>query len=290
MATQKIPNLFVVGSMKSGSNTLYNYLDEHPEIFMTKRPLKEPRYFVKEMNWSKGRDWYLSLFEAADKESILGEASQHYSWIPHYTGVVERIAEFSPEARILYIMRDPVARTISHYWWDVQWSNEGRDMLSAIQSMKHFTNVSNYAMQLKPYIDLFGRDRVMAITVEELTDNTVETLQQIFKWLEVDSSFVPEKLNRRDNVSPKVIQKTIGSSLFSHLRGTPLWKTIKQLVPESMREKIRDVLVRPTERDLTMLEPTRDYLRPIQQQQTEELSQLLGRQFPEWKTLYNVKA
>ena len=278
----------MVGSMKSGSNTLYNYLDEHPDIFMSKRPLKEPRYFVEEMNWSKGEDWYLSLFEAAGTESILGEASQHYSWIPHYTGVAEKIAQFNPEARILYLMRDPVDRTISHYWWDVQWSGEGRDMLSAIQTMKHFTDVSNYAMQLKPYIEIFGRDRVMAITVEELTDNTVETLQSIFKWLEVDASFVPEKLNRRDNVSPKKIQKTMGSGLFSHLRGTPLWDAMKKLIPDSLRRNMRDAISRPVERDLTMLEPTRDYLRPMQQQQTEELSQLLGRQFPEWKTLYPV--
>lgn len=275
--------------MKSGSNTLYNYLDEHPDIFMSKRPLKEPRYFVKEMNWSKGEEWYLSLFEAATSESILGEASQHYSWQPHYTGVPERIAEFSPEARILYIMRDPIERTISHYWWDVQWSGEGRDMLSAIQSMKHFIDVSHYAMQLKPYIELFGRDRVMAITVEELTQNTVETLQNIFRWLEVDASFVPATLNRRDNVSPEKVKKTMGSGVFSHLRGTPVWKAMKTVVPESMRRNLRNVISRPVERDLTLLEPTKAYLRPIFQQQTVELGQLLDREFPEWKTLYAEK-
>jgi len=288
MTNPRQPNLFVVGSMKSGTTTLYNYLDSHPQIFMSKRPWKEPRYFVKEMNWSKGEDWYLSLFESADKELIIGEASHHYSWIPHYSGVPERIHKFNPEARIFYIMRDPVERTISQYWWEVQWSGEGRDMLTAVKKMDDLIDVSNYAMQLQPYIKLFGRERVMAITLEELNSSTSQTLYEIFTWLGVDSSFLPTDLNRRDNISSEKVDRMFGSSIFSNLRGTLLWKAMKRVVSESTRQQVRKAFSRPVERDMSGLEETINYLRPIQQEQTQKLCKLLGREFSEWKTLYDV--
>lgn len=87
MANQRIPNLFIVGAMKSGTTTLHNYLNMHPDIFMSQKP-KEPQYFVQELNWSKGEDWYLSLFEAAGDAKIIGESSTDYSKLPRYQGLI----------------------------------------------------------------------------------------------------------------------------------------------------------------------------------------------------------
>ncbi len=290
MINKRIPNLFIVGAMKSGTTSLHNYLDTHPNIFMSKKP-KETQYFVKELNWSRGEDWYLSLFDAADSHvTILGESSTDYTKLPLYQGVVQRIADFNPEARIIYIMRDPVERSISNYWWQVQFSAEGRDMLTVMKKVKDITDISYYAMQIKPYIEMFGRERVMALTLEELKAAPIKTLQNLFDWLGVDSSFVPPSLEERYNVSPKAVPTVRGARVISQLRGTPVWDWLKQSIPPSTKQKLMKILSRPVDRDESYVQATIEYLRPIQQQQTEELSQLLGRDFPEWKTLYGTNS
>ena len=72
MSRQALPNLFIIGAMKSGTTSLHHYLAEHQRIFMSE--LKEPGYFVEELTWSRGRDWYLSLFAEAGDAAIVGES------------------------------------------------------------------------------------------------------------------------------------------------------------------------------------------------------------------------
>ncbi len=284
---KSIPNLFIVGAMKSGTTSLHNYLGEHPDIFMSQHP-KETQYFVEELNWSKGQEWYLSLFSSANGARVLGESSTDYAKLPRYKGVVERIAQFNREARIVYIMRDPIERSISHYWWEVRWSAEGRPIAQAIKSVKDITDTSYYAMQLAPYIETFGRNRIMALTLEELSAAPQKTLARLFEWLGVEPAFVPPSLDRRDNAATEKVSKVWGSSYISKLRGTPAWEALKRIVPSPVRASAIKTLSRPVERDFSDVARAIDYLRPIQQQQTAELCQLLNRQFPEWTTLYGA--
>ena len=144
-------NLFLIGAMKSGSSSLARHLRSHPSIFMASRP-KEPSYFVDpdqleqvypsiwEMGFWKSEERYLSLFDGAEGCAVIGEASQNYARLARVTGVAERIAAFNPDARFLYIMRDPVRRTISHYWYMVNSYGEGRPMLTAVREDPDYTD------------------------------------------------------------------------------------------------------------------------------------------------------
>jgi len=280
------PNLLLVGSMKCGTTSLHNYLAEHPQIFMTKDPWKEPAYFVDRLNWSKGEDWYGSLFQDAGDAVFRGESSTDYTKYPYYRGVADRIAQFCPDARILYLVRDPVERSISHYWWEVQWSAEGRDMATAVRKVDIIRDVSYYAMQLRQFLPLFGRNRILVLTTEELSAAPEESLKRIFEWLGVDTTFAPSNLGERHNVSPQHVRKVIGSEVFSHLHGGRLWNAAKRVLPPTVRQRAIRVLSRPVPRDESGVEATVDFLRPIQREQTAELAELLNRQFPEWTTLY----
>jgi hypothetical protein len=280
------PNLFLVGSMKCGTTSLHNYLAEHPQIFMTRDPWKEPAYFVDRLNWSKGESWYRGLFREAGEALYCGESSTDYTKHPFYEGVAERISKFCPDARILYLMRDPVERAISHYWWEVQWSAEGRDMPTAVRKTSIIRDVSYYAMQLRQFLPLFGRDRIRTYTTEELSTSPEDVLADIFAWLGVDASFVSVRSRERHNVSPPHVHKVIGSGVFAPLRGGSLWQTAKRITPPSVRRSAIRVLSRKVPRDDAGVAATVDYLRPIQHEQAAELSELLGRSFPEWKTLY----
>src|SRR5277367_2746147 len=172
------PGLFLIGAMKSGTNYLRKLLDLHPSIFMTEAD--EPSYFVDPQElkaiwpemWARGywRDErnYLRLFASAGEATVLGEASTNYAKSPLVTGVVERIHAFNPDARLIYLLRDPVERTISHYWHMVRYHSECRSIAAAIRHDTQYVAVSHYAMQLAPFRERFGDDRIMVLTHEAL--------------------------------------------------------------------------------------------------------------------------
>lgn len=272
------PNLFIIGAMKSGTTSLHAYLARHPEIFMSEP--KEPAYFVEEMNLSRGEDWYLSLFAGGCGAKVVGESSAVYSMVPRFMGVPQLIACFNPDARFVYVMRDPFQRTLSHYWHLVQHHGEDRDLLTALKSHPPYVNVSYYAMQLRPYFDTFGRDRVHVATFEELVRDPLAMVRSLFAWLGVDEAFVPPNLCTRENATPRNVVRKGG--LFDRFRHSAVWKAVGGLVPSPARRIARRLLEKPVDRSAEAVAAARAYLRPIQLEQVDELRDLLGRDFPEW--------
>ena len=216
----------------------------------------------------------------------MGESTTDYTKSPNYSGVPERIHDFCPDAKIIYIMRDPIERAISQYWWEVQYSAEGRRMSNAILNNDWIMNASNYALQLKPYIKLFGAGSVFTLTMEELQATPQETLKSIFIWLNVDPAFKLNNEFKTYNQSANRVNRVVGSGFFSHMKGTKLWEALKQLLPRKFKKSLKRLLSRPVAKNEADREDTIALLRPIMQQQVEELSKLLGRDFPEWTTLY----
>ena len=290
------PNLFLIGAMKSGTTTLHMLLAEHPDIFMCEP--KEPCYFLDpdllRRYWPemwKRRYWeseasYLHLFDTADHESVIGESSTDYSKLPRFQGVAEKIHAFNPQAKFIYIMRDPVERTLSHYWHMATHRAERRGMVEALSDDRHYTDVSYYSMQLQPYIAAFGRDQILALTFEELKVDPLQTVQKVFSWLGVTVDFVPPNLGARENVTAQRIDQVDGLGLLHKLRHSRLWEFIGPLVPQDIRSLGVRLSVREVDRSKVGEAEAIDYLRPIQQAQTEELKVLLDLDFPQWKTLY----
>src|SRR5438552_2073936 len=128
-----LPNLFIIGASKSATTSLHQYLCTHPEIMMSEP--KEPHFFVEEVHWSRGWDWYTSLFANGKKAKVLGEASGYYTWHPIFKGVPKRIAAHIPNPKFIYILREPIQRAVSHYWYYVHLLRERRPMLEALQSL-----------------------------------------------------------------------------------------------------------------------------------------------------------
>jgi Sulfotransferase family len=284
--TSRRPNLFIVGAMKSGTTSLHSYLGAHPEIFMSAE--KEPEYFAKESVWSRGEDWYLSLFSEAKDHTIVGESSTTYARLPHFQGVAERIAKFNPDARFVYIMRDPVERSISQYWFRVRFCGERRDMLAAVREDARYIDVGNYALQLQPYFELFGSQRVATLTFEELASQPINAVQRLFAWLGVDPSVVPANCSERENVTPGEIVLTKNSGIEGLARSRAVRK-LKSLFPSAVISVVNRWSGRYEyiDRNSTTCDQVVDFLRPIQRDQIRALVALLGREFPEWRTLYS---
>ncbi|MGA8148704.1 MAG: sulfotransferase [Gallionellaceae bacterium] len=290
------PNLFIIGAMKSGTSSLHTYLNDHPDIFMC--PRKEPSYFVEpkqlreiwpELERKKlwgNEERYLALFDGAREEKILGESSTAYTKLNKVTGVAKRIFDFNPEARLIYVMRDPIERTISHYWHSVAHDGEYRGLLKALRAEPHYTEVSDYALQLKPYLDLFGSDNVMAITMEQMLSEKRRVIADIFDWLGVHSTYVPGNLHQIKNVAPKEMEKASGLGLLYRLRNSQAWELIEGIVPKSAKRWATQRMTSKISKNTDETPAAIDYLRPILQYKVRDLETLLQRDFPEWKTLW----
>ena len=283
--------------MKSGSTTLHELLAEHPQICMSEP--KEPCYLVEpdllkdmwpemwRMGFWKSEAAYLALFNAKPNALYRGESSTDYSKLPKVAGVVERMASFNPEARIVYIMRDPVERSISHYWHMAEHRGEMWGPMEAILNDPHYTDVSNYAMQLRPDLERFGRERIHVLTFEELTRNPLPTVKRVFEWLGVDTEFTPADTQSARNATPmQVTQRREGASLLHQFRHSRFWSGVGQFVPPAIRKLGVSMAEKKVERKQIDMSPVKDHLRQLQLSQVEELVCLTGRDYPEWKTLH----
>ncbi|MES9991075.1 MAG: sulfotransferase [Candidatus Thiodiazotropha sp.] len=233
-------NLFIVGAMKSGTTSLHNYLNIHPEIFMCEP--KEPGYFAEEIAWNKGLEWYMSLFkDATEQHKYIGESSTYYTKLPDHQGVVEKIYDHNPDAKFIYVMRNPFTRIVSHYWHEYRQHYAGgvqNNILQECKSKDNYIHYSDYAMQLRPYINKFGKDRIYLLTFEGLINNPIHETKKIFEWLglEMDAELVWSDTDNKYNANPKVIYGIKKKMKFMNaIRYSKSWDSLSKLFPKSLR-------------------------------------------------------
>lgn len=182
-----LPTLIVIGGLKCGTTSLHHYLGLHPEIGMS-RP-KELNFFVEELNWGLGEDWYANHFSASDP--VRGETSPHYTNEPRFSGVAERMRRvLGPETKLVYMVRHPVDRLLSHYLHNVGGGYEARSMDEALADPESaYVQRSLYAMQVEAYLEHFGAEAVAVVTREELRDEREATMRRLFELVGVDPDF-----------------------------------------------------------------------------------------------------
>ena len=196
-----LPNFVVIGAMKAGTVSLRHYLDEHPDVFLGRGgKFGEPNFFIAEYNWPRGRGWYESLFDRAGGAAAIGECSPSYTWAHVYRGVPERMAQVLPEARLVYVVRDPVARMQSMYMHQVSAGRERRRAEVALLDDRYL-GPSRYGFQLAAFLDHFDRSQVLVIASEELRDRPCEALSAVFSHLAVDPAAVDLDERRQDHRS-----------------------------------------------------------------------------------------
>ncbi len=188
-----LPNLVVIGGLKCGTTSLHHYLNLHPEIAMS-RP-KELNFFVAELNWELGPDWYASHFDRS--APVRGETSPHYTNRPRFEGVAERMASLIGEARIVYMVRDPIDRMLSHYLHNVGGGYESRPLAEALADpASAYVDRSRYAMQIEPYLAAFAAERIAIVSREQLRDDREATMRRLFELCGVDPEFRSEQFER----------------------------------------------------------------------------------------------
>jgi hypothetical protein len=199
-----LPTFFIIGAPKAGTTSLHLYLDQHPEIQMSAN--KEPRYFAGPENgvpYPPGRVSTLDEYEALFDPSVAvrGEASTDYAFHPRREGVPARIKRLVPDARFLYLVRDPIARTISHYKMRVAFLGERRPLTQVLADLSDpaspYVWPSLYASQLERYLSAFPLERIMVVDQADLLSERERTLREIFSFLDVTPDVTSERFHER---------------------------------------------------------------------------------------------
>ncbi|MDB5969468.1 MAG: sulfotransferase [Hydrocarboniphaga sp.] len=231
------PNFLVVGAMKAGTYSLHHYLHSHPQIEMSQKR-KEVNFFVEELSWHRGTDWYRDFW--IGNTPMRGESSTRYSMRDRYPGVPARIRSLLPEVRLVYAVRDPIARLMSQYVHDYDDNQEHRrfeDLLLA-PDRQLTLSIGCYHYQLQRYLECFPASAIRVVCFEDLIADADRTLKPVLEFLGVDPEFGHSDWGAvhndsgdkcRETPAGRVVRKLIGRR---RLRRTPLLrKTLTRPIP-----------------------------------------------------------
>lgn len=205
-----LPNFLIVGAMKSGTSTLMHYMRFHPDIFM---PENEVHFFNKDKNYNRGIAWYEKFFTNAKEAKAIGEKTPTYSYSSKVPG---RIAKDLPEVQLIWVFRNPVKRAYSNYWHAVKRGGERLQFPEAIEHEQErvkkriwlgYLKRSKYIEQVKRYLEYFEMSQMHFLLFEDLVNNPGETVNQVFRFLEVKNPIELPSYNIKKNVTklPRIV-------------------------------------------------------------------------------------
>jgi hypothetical protein len=295
-----LPNAILIGAERCGTTSLHNYLGRHPEIVMSRT--KELRFFADRPDlesgpplsagvdraivaglagaWNRGIGWYRTQFDPS--APIRGESSPIYS-NPWFGYCAERIAGQLPGAKLIFCVRDPVDRAVSHYRLLRAWGQDPRpidDALSAPDGI--YRSGSRYARRLDPYLEAFGMDRILVVDSAELDRRRRETLRAVYRFLGVEEAFWTEDLERRWHLS----ERQSGAAWYAirRLRRIPGWQRVTSLPPKRALWPIERLTGRSSPRRARpeLAPEVRERLAASLSEDAERLRAITGRAFPSW--------
>jgi hypothetical protein len=189
-------------------------------------------------------NWYRQHFIGSKDAKAIGEASPRYTMYPYYRGVPERLASFLPGARLVYIVRHPIMRMISHYRHRFRATDEREPLVDALLRNPLYVDTSRYAFQLEQYAAHVPQDRILVVVSEQLRRNRLEVLSQIFGFLKVDSNWVGATQMHEYNVTRGRLAPRLLTREFMSLPG---WDRFATSIPGRFKRVARKISHRPLE-------------------------------------------
>lgn len=180
MVHRRLPDFAVIGAMRAGTTTLQSLLERVDGVCMP--TMKETDFFVAQKNLHRGIDWYTRQFPHSDR--LCGDISPNYSKRDLFPGVAERLYAAAPNAKIIYVVRDPLERAISQYRHSYL---AGQDLplpgkLAGTRDGEHIAAGSRYAYQIEPYLRLFGEPAVLIVDFVELCAEPLAVVTRIARF------------------------------------------------------------------------------------------------------------
>jgi sulfotransferase family protein len=212
---RRLPDLVILGAMKSATTSLHRWLGEQPEVFMA-RP-KETRFFTDK--WALGPEWYSAQFADAAGDELLGESSVNYMNPDLSPAAAERMTSLIPHARLISVLRHPVDRIRSHYRHEIQRNREKRGFLEALRDPGNpYLAHSSYYTCLRPYLERFPREQLLLVRFEDLVKPPGPAWSAVLQFLGLEDRPLPDSSH---NVSTDKRQRSrMMLWVFGHHRFT----------------------------------------------------------------------
>ena len=314
----RLPDFVVIGAAKAGTTSLYALLDRHPDIFMPE--VKEPEFFARDDLYAAGPDGYAAAFAAAGPDQLVGEASTIYTLAPFFPETAARLAAHMPQAKLIYVMRQPVARAYSFYVQiiknyqnvtgdasvhrsfeafidpDLPRDGASRDKVFSLANA-HLPDAadlclagSEYVQQIETYLAHFPRDQILFLKFEDFVQDRPGTLGQITDFLGVDplEAAVFAQAGVTQNVAEDHFRDWGDRISVDRMRGKArgIW-ALRRLLPEGLRQMLKRRMLRyqPQTRSHVpppMLPETRARLTARFAPQIPRLKALTGLDLDDW--------
>ena len=300
--------LMIVGAQKSGTSSLLRYLAQHPDIHTHAQP--EMTFFLQQREYARGYEWAFTKYFAGEQDRAKVEDKQLIAknvMVMHSPEVLQRIYEHNPEVHLVVLLREPVARAYSAYWWARRrgWENiktyeealaaeEARlneDWFKWRQCAYQYNSI--YYPHVKNLITQFGSERVHCILTDDLKDDAEAVCQQLFHHIGVRTDFKPvigERHNQAVMPRSERFNYLFTQFLASH---NPLRRAIRKLIPNATAYKLRKAVLDWNDKPQKNMESVPPPLSPETRERqiayfkpfNAQLAELLNRDLSSWNRI-----
>lgn len=298
--TMNQPDFILIGAAKSGTSSFYNYVKQHPSIYVS--PVGKTNFFVSSFVDGRPRnedldftpeqieklnfpitteESYQQLFQdIPEDKTVLGEISPMYlnSFV-----AAQKLKTSNPNVKLIAMLRNPADRAYSGYQMQLRKEREERDFASNLNPEEVYIRGGFYYDQLKRFFDVFDRSQIKIFLFEDFKQNPQQIIKEMFDFIGVDNSFVPD-LETKFNQGG--VPKNKG--LYSFIFNSPLTKKIVKssiipMLPKELRTKLEfnlrsNLLSKPEPMTLQ----TRKTLQEIYQEDILKLEGLIERDLQQW--------
>ncbi len=296
-SAKRTPTFLIIGVQKAGTTSIYNYLKQHPQVYMS--PVKETGFFERDweqeptdvqrrkkngiVTWNQ----YQELFgPATDKHIALGEASPNYMF--HYRAASKQIQRRLPNAKLIAVLRNPVQRACSDYLMNMRDAIGKQTPLA--EQVRNRGNSSyvllkgNYYDQIKHFIDVFGHQQVDVFLHDDLRKDSQQFMQTMYQSIGVNPDFVANTSQKAQTAKvPK--NQTLNRLLKTKNPLRTVATSIMQIVPSDLRHQLRDRLISFNSQDKGQATFTEEDIVLLQKYYREDilkLQDLLQRNLSAW--------
>ncbi len=284
-------DFIIIGAMKCGTTTLARIFQNDPSVGFCLG--KEAHFFSHTSDWNRELSTYHKKFPDEPKK-IFGEASPTYTGYPHYNlDTAKKIHQYNPKVKLIYMMRDPIERIISHYMHSYARNQIKFDLQHLVMKDRMHIDMSRYYFQLKPFLRLFPKEQFHFIVLEEFLKDPQKSRQEVYEFLGLKQIDVEEN-GAIPHSNPSVGKKRRSKKLdfiFHYIYGNSTGKRIRNLTPAFMRRGFNNMVDRFFSRQFddkpVLNEEWKKMLALYLQEDVDQIEQILGRKLNIWSTYYD---
>ena len=297
----KLPNFLIIGAAKSGTSSLHNYLNQHPQVFMPSynkegMKVKEPRFLIKDLVQHRLHNgiWtfeeYQSLFADIKDEKAIGESTVLYLY--YYKHAINNIKHYLGEdVKIIIMLRNPADRAYSAFQHVSRGFKENNSFEKSLEietgrlereknltPMVMYKEMGMYYEMVKAYMDSFKN--VHIIFYEDFRDKIESEMNKTYNFLGISNN-IEIDFTTKHNVGGKRWKDEKMKHVF--MKDNPIKSILKSVLPKKIRKGMRNKLVKAsTNKVEPMKGETRKGLNDYFRQDVKKLSELLNKDLQHW--------